>query len=459
MARRRGVVRVQQAAANPRRWRRVPWRTLADVRVVALAAWMVLWLTLSVWHSADFDVIEYAEYARAYWLGQPRFAALPQEYPPAALLVFGLALLPAGPNVLLVFGMWMGLLFVLGYVGLRRNSGVSAARRYAMYLLLGAQGTLLARFDLVPALAAVGALWAAQRRHFALGYLLLGVGILLKLYPVFLVPLVVIEHWRWMRQAGTAHEHGGALEMHTTSCSRDGGTRRGARAGHVLALGGAGICFASAAGVTGLALLRGSASALTALRYAVERPIQIESFQATLLWLGTFLGAPAEHSYAFGSDMYAGVLSGSLGVAAVVALAAGCGLVYWRLGTGKQSLARAFLASLCVVLLTLKVFSTQYLIWVLPFAAAVGDDVVLWLLVCALSFADYPLLYPFNQPGYTATETALFLALLAARNVALLVLTVRVLARNDKDAPGGARAGEGTEALAVTAGSEHPDSI
>jgi hypothetical protein len=72
--------------------------------------------------------------------------------------------------------------------------------------------------------------------------------------------------------------------------------------------------------------------------------------------------------------------------------------------------------------------------------------------VCALSFVDYPLFYPFNQPGFTATETALFLALLAARNVALLVLTVRVLAHDDSVAPAVARTGERSEPLAVVAG-------
>lgn len=423
------VVRVQQAAASPRQRRRVPWRMLAEIGVVALAAATTLWLTLSVWHSANFDVLEYAEYARAFWLKSPRFTALPQEYPPATLLVFGLTLLPAIPDVRVVFGAWMGLLFVLGYVGFRRYVAPGAATRYAVYLLLGAQGTLLARFDLVPALATVGALWAAQRRRFALAYLLLGVGILLKLYPVVLVPLVAIEHWRAFRQASDVHGDSGTRRLPSTAGARGG------RRGYVLALAGVGAGFVCAAGITGVALLRGPASAPAALRFAIERPTQIESFQATLLWLGTFFGAPAEHSYAFGSDTYTGALSGQLGGAAVAALAIGCALICWRLAAGKMPIERAFLVCLCVVLLTSKVFSTQYLIWVLPFAAEVGEDAALWLLMGALSFVGYPLFYPFNQPGYTLTQTALFLALLAVRNLALVIVTVRLLRGSLRFAP------------------------
>lgn len=443
---------MERAAGNRMRLRPVPRQMLVEIGVLALAAAGTLWLTLSVWRSADFDVLEYAGYARAYWLGQPHFAALPQEYPPAALLVFGLAVLPAGSDVRVVFGVWMGLLFVVGFAGFRCRAGVSAAARYAMYLLLGAQGTLLARFDLVPALATVGALWAIQRRRFALAYLLLGVGILLKFYPVVLVPLAVLEHLHVIRQAGNIVEGGLVASPGTASGSGGGGTRQVAHVGRALVLTGAGIGFLCAAGITGMSLLRGPGSALASVRYAIERPIQVESFQATLLWLGTFLGIPAEHSYAFGADSYTGVLSGAVGMAAVAALGASCAFIYWRLGTGNLEIGRAFLVCLCVVALTSKVFSTQYLIWILPIAAEVGGDVVFWLLVCALSFVDYPLLYPFNQPGYTSMETTVFLALLAARNLALVVLTVRVLSRNDKDAPADARTGERREPLAVVAG-------
>src|SRR5215813_12776051 len=143
--------------------------------------------------------------------------------------------------------------------------------------------------------------------------------------------------------------------------------------------------------------------------------------------MATFAGWPAQHSYAFGSDSYGGTLGGVVGVTAVAVLITGCTLVYWRLATGGLSLVRAFLGCLCLVVLTSKVFSTQYLIWLLPFAAVAGGDSALWLLVCMLSFLDYPLAYPFNQPGYTALQSMLFLALLAARNLALVMVTLRVL--------------------------------
>ena len=80
-----------------------------------------------------------------------------------------------------------------------------------------------------------------------------------------------------------------------------------------------------------------------------------------------------------------------------------------------------------MVVVTAKVFSTQYLIWVVPLAAEDGDYVPAWLLICLLTFLDYPLLYPFNQPGYTPASVSVFALLMLARNGLLLLLTLRLL--------------------------------
>jgi hypothetical protein len=74
-----------------------------------------------------------------------------------------------------------------------------------------------------------------------------------------------------------------------------------------------------------------------------------------------------------------------------------------------------------------KVFSTQYVTWVLPLAAVAGGDTLVWLAICALTFADYPWFYPFNHPPYTLFDERLFMALVAVRNTLLLFVTGRAL--------------------------------
>jgi len=430
------------AAVVERRGGRGGWssrgRALARFALVALGVAATYALTLYGWRTADFDVGEYAEYARAFWAGNPPFAAFPLEYPPLALAPFGLALL-AGPfSAPAAFGLWMGALFLLGYLGyLRFSSSPSprgAALRYAAYLLLAAQATLLARYDLVPALVTLAALWAARRRRFALAYVLLAAGILLKLYPLALLPAIMIEHGRAARPRG------------------------GARAALLGPLVGGAACLGSVALVSLAALLRDPRGGLAFFAYATERPIQVESFPATLLWLGTFLGVPAAHGYAFGSDSYTGPLAGGAGWGAMVVAAAGCALVYWRQASGRLTIERASLLALGLALLASKVLSTQYLVWVLPLAAEVGGGELAWLAICALTSLDYPLLYPFNQPGYTRPQEFAFMAVVAARNLLLLALTLRPLLRPAARAQGDDASVPSMKGMAerATAAGSHP---
>lgn len=372
------------------------------------------WLTLSIWRSAGFDVPEYARYARAFWTAKARLSALPREYPPLAILPFSLALLPGSADESAAFAVWMGIAFIAGYLGFRHFSTRRSSLRFVCYTLLGAQGVLLARYDLLPALMTLGALWATRRQRYTLAYVLLAAGIALKLYPVLLLPLIMIEQWHVARRQIAVERGDGA-----------GPRWRAARqigAGAALCLGLAALPFVAA-------LWRDGAGALSVFGYALARPVQIESLAATLGWLGTLVGIPATHFYSFFSDNYAGPLVDGASWGLEMALLVGCLIVYRQRFLGKLGLERAFLICLCLIVLTSKVFSTQYLIWVLPFAAEAGGYEVIWILVCLLTFVDYPLFYPFNQPVYTSTEVTLFLVLLALRNGLLVFVTLRMLLR------------------------------
>jgi hypothetical protein len=389
------------------------------VGLVVLALGVTYWLTLQVWRTGEFDVPEYARYARAFWLGQPRFTTFPQEYPPLALLPFILALLPGFLDPLHAFGLWMAALFLAGYLGFVRFATWRPARRYAGYLLLAGQATLLARYDLVPALATLAALWAAERRRFTLAYVFLAAGILLKVYPIVLLPAVMIAQAR-----SSQARHAAADE---TTPARGWRASPGAR--FFAALPGAAFCVGLVAATLFATYVRSPQSALSFLSYAAARPVQVESLPATLLWLATFVGVPATYTHVFASDAYISPLAGPVSALATGALVAGCLAVYWRQWRGQLTLAQACLLAVCLVVLTSKVFSTQYVVWVLPLAAAVGGLEPAWALIAALTLVDYPLLYPFNQPDYTSAEAALFMLVMALRNGLLLAVTVLVLLR------------------------------
>jgi Glycosyltransferase family 87 len=374
-------------------WRRA---YLLDLGLLALALVATAALTNVYWQDVAHDIGIYQQYALAFWTGRPRFVALPQEYPPAALLPFSLTLLFPASAVVAGFELAIGLLVLTGYLGFLRCSTRRHAILYACYLLLGAQGFLLGRYDLFPALLTLAALWLAQRRRFAAGYSALALATLLKLYPAVLLPLLVLEHWR----------HATARQVAKTLL--------------------AAFAIPVLLGVA-LPVLRNPAGGLSALAVAGQRPLQVESVPATLLWLAHLLGFPARSAFSYGADGLAGPLAGALAALSLPLLAAGCLLVYWRFARGRLALGRALLACVCVVVVTAKVFSTQYLIWVVPLAAEDGDYVPAWLLTCLLTFLDYPLLYPFNQPGYTPASVSVFALLMLARNGLLLWLTLRLL--------------------------------
>ncbi len=350
------------------------------------------------------DIRVYHRYAMAFWTGTHAFHALPIEYPPLSLAVFSLSVLPPLWDFVTVYAAWMAAIFLLGYLAFIRFSSRHRATVYAVYLLLGATGALLGRFDLVPALLTLAALWSANRRHYLPAYLFLAAGALLKLYPIVLLPLLMIDHRSYL----TAH---------------------GRPWRKPVATGVAAVAALVAASFTIGFLVEGWDS-LSTFYYAAQRPLQVESLGATLLWFGSFAGFSAVTEHGWSSYNLVGPLDGGIMVVSSLAGIAGLGWIYWRAWRGHLDLGRAFLAAICVTLLTSKVFSPQYLIWALPLVAEVEGVDVVWLLICACTTLIYPVLYVndhiFGTPGplpYTGT----FLGMIAVRNAALIVASLRVL--------------------------------
>ncbi|HZV52376.1 MAG TPA: glycosyltransferase 87 family protein [Candidatus Dormibacteraeota bacterium] len=377
------------------------WTVLAVV-VATLLGSLVFYLH-SPWGHGDVDL--YRRYARAFWLGPHAFHSLPAEYPILSLLPFSLTLLPPLPDDVTVYGLWMLLLLIVGLLAVARREAPRVAETCGVYLALGGFGTVLGRFDLVPAAVVAGAWWAVRDRRFVLAYTLLAAGTLLKLYPLFLLPVVVIEHRRCL---------GGPIRS------------RPPRA----LVGGVALYAGAVAAGFAVAWLLAPGSWLDPILYERARPLQVESVPASLLWLSGLIGFSVRPDHSFHSYNLVGTLAGPLSALSLLALAAGCLSTYWRQARGRIGFGPALVLSLLVVICTSRVLSPQYLIWALPLVAFLErGHRRRWLGVCALTTAVFPFGYELSSlhgtgaPAYPEP----FLALIAARNALLVASTVGLL--------------------------------
>ena len=352
------------------------------------------------------DVDVYHREALAFWAGGHR---LPTEYPILAMVPFSLTVPPAGIDYAWAFSFGMVALFMVGWIAVARMAGRRAGIAYVVYLLVAGFGVILSRYDLVPALVTVAAIAAAERKRWSIAYVLLGLGVLLKIYPGVLLPVFLIQQVR----SGSSPPRA--------------------------ALSALWFGLTVSAGAAASIALAGPA-ALDPVRFAIERPVQVESVPATLLSLASLLGWPAAFDHTFNSFNITGpgdrIVSGLF----AVLFAAGTALVLYRQATGRLTLRQACLACVCVLLATSKVLSTQYLVWVLPLVAMELELDAVWILICVLTALIFPGLYFLTAlidqaPQATATAyTWPFLVAIATRNALLVAAALRALGRSaDRD--------------------------
>lgn len=338
------------------------------------------------------DTTLYHDYAIAF----VQHHQLPLEYPALSIALFLLTLAPPLAHYEIVFGAWMLVAVMVAWAIMSKQAGRGAGLALLAYLVAGAAATVLERFDVVPALCVLGAWLASRRGRWRWSYLLLGLGTLLKLFPVFLVPLLAAEQFRTQR------------------------TWRG------LVAGVAGYVGVVVAGF-GLAALADPAHAFSPFRYAGDRPLDVSSAAGSLLWLGSFFGWPVHGEATFASYNLVGAGSGWLEGVAVVAFVLGWVAVFVGVGAGRLNAGRAWIACLCVLILTSKVFSAQYLIWVFPLVAAVEGVSAIWLAVALMTSVVFPVLFTLGVTptgGVGLAYAPGLLAAVAVRNVLLVVATV-----------------------------------
>ncbi len=297
------------------------------------------------------------------------FHALPPEYPLLTLVPFSLPLVAPAQWYQIVFAICMAIIAGIIYLILKRFRSTSAAIAFAIYLVLGSWATAEGRFDLIPAGLTLGALILAGRARWKWAFALLALATLLKFYPAVLIPPFLIAQQMQSKDRWFAWSRWSAL----------------------------GVFIGTCAVVIAVSLILNVADTLIPFSYFVNRPVQVESFPGTLLWLGNFLGYPVQYVMLYQSLNFLSPLANKVSILSTLLLGAGLLYTWWLQWRGKIDLYMACLLTMLIVLITGKVFSPQYLIWVAPLIALVGESNWKWLVswgsVAILTTCIFPFIY------------------------------------------------------------------
>jgi hypothetical protein len=380
--------------------------------LVLVMASVPLWLTFR----ASTDVPLYARYLEAF----SRSFTFPPDYPPAALGVFALGFVPPVLQFNVIFAAWMVVFVTAGRIFIERWISSEAARTYSLLLIAGCAGTVLVRFDAAPAVLTVLALVAMEKKRWALCALAIGVATALKLYPAVLLPVILMVRLKDDTVPGRLDE--------TSRRWRD------------IAVMGA--VFVIVVGV-GLILPSVISSQVnhspSFLAGEMARPIEIESIPGTILWLTHLAGVPLAIVGSYGSVNYYSPLGGPLRIGSGILTLGGLLYTYWGLWRGAFNGRQASRLAVGILILTSKVFSPQYLIWLVPLVAIAAKLSLDWILVAVLTLLEYPFVFcvaVMVRPPSSGLFLALAL-LLALRNLALVVAVGRFAANAARNsAPG-----------------------
>lgn len=298
------------------------------------------------------DVDVFYGYATKIVHGDVPYRDLHIEYPPGALAAIVPPALgaPSEHTYARRFGLVMLGLFAALIV-------VLARRRRAAFvvaltpLLLGP--LVFKRFDVLPALLTLVALQLTLSRRYAWAGVALGLATAVKLYPVLLLPLVVIA----------------------------AGRRAGARA--------VGAFVIACVVVVGPFFALSPHGVIDSVRGQLSRHLQIETPLASVALLAHSLGlvkvgvVSEAHTYGLGGS--SGAL---LAVLTTVLFLASLALIWRnapRLVRSREGLVLAWTATLCAAVIFGRVLSPQYLIWLLPFVPLVGFRAALWFVAALIA--------------------------------------------------------------------------
>lgn len=342
--------------------------------------------------SEGADVALYYEVGQRLANGEVPYVDFTSEYPPLGLIPMAIArFVPSAQSVnhdafawrFLVFNVALSVagLLLLAWISVRGHlrpqmlgwAGASAAGAIYLPLTILLAPLIDWRYDIFPAILTLAAFALLIAGRPALSGIALGASVAAKLYAA---PLgLVFIGWHIARK-----EYGQAAKFAT------------------------GFVAVGAAILAPFVLL-GERMNLTFLRYQLDRGLQIESLPAGIVEVGHLLGLEASVRGAFGALEVVSpltqpvlVLFGVLGPI-VIGLTVALALLCLHQQERQRRLTPATLAALIAavllaVIVSNKVLSPQYLIWILPFVPLLtGWPRVMILVAVTLTVVIFPFLY------------------------------------------------------------------
>ena len=364
-------------------------------------------------HVSVIELTVYRGYGEAITSGSVPYRDFAVEYPPGALPLFvGPALVTSSPEwyrrvfegalLVVLLALFLGVKWLASHGG--TADAMPCTRMLVVSVLTAVMGAVaLTRFDVLPAALTLGTLVALASSRWRLGGVALGAAIAVKLYPIVLLPLVVVYVAR--------------------------------RAGGRTALVVSGIALS----VVVVAYMPFLYLSVEGVRQSVEaqllRPLQVESLGGSLLAaFHTAFGFHFPHQasyYDFPFHSARSVARTSAGIGLIVLV--GLWIGFARSTADTPGLIRLSAATLAAFIGFGKVFSPQYLLWIIPLVALVPrkrglyaiGELGLASLLTALVFPRH-----FTELTHLASQP---LAAIIVRNLLILVL-VATLAWPTRDA-------------------------
>jgi hypothetical protein len=358
----------------------------------------------------DWDVYEF--YAQKTREGEAPYRDFLIEYPPGSLVAFV-------PPLLTVEGLQHLGFMGLGYVGAFKASMlicgflivfvvastanqlwrdprrvVTAAAVVGISpLVLGP--TTLNWYDIWPTLLTIGTVAFFVRRRFDAASTFLGVAIAAKLFALVLVPLLVFQALRTL------------------------GWKRTLRAGTWFVLSLA-LFFGTAATLS----LKGARYPIS---YLVDRPVEIESTAGSITGLFRLAGWwHLDTDTSYGSVNFEGRQAAILGVGIAITEVGALLALWWRLARGSlspEALIALCTAAIAIALACSKVFSPQYLVWLVPFVALSSRRTA--LLALAVAAVLTRIWFPERWSEFNNIPPMFALAF--PRNLAVILLAVLLI--------------------------------
>jgi hypothetical protein len=384
-------------------------RRAAPQALALLVAGWALTLWVEPWSDERVnDLFVYRTYAEPVLAGALPYRDAFSEYPPLAspaIVVPGI--LSTGADAFrLAFASWTLLLaaavvLLCGALAVRTGGDRRRALFAAALMPLLCGALVRTHFDLAPVALALAALLLLCTGRPRAGMAVLGLGAMTKFFPLLIAPVALA----WLVGRGKRRE----------------------------AWQSAVALFAVLAVVAGAALAASPESALDAVRYHLDRPVQVESTPALVLLALDQAGfgdavSVASHRSDGLAHQRDGLVSGALlaVLAGVIVLLA----LFAARRPEPRSLVLASLTAVAAFVVLGKVLSPQFVIWVLPLGAlAFAWRMHALAAVTAAAAVLTQLEFPARYFDLVAREP-LPLVLVTLRNAALLgvvVLSIRAL--------------------------------